>query len=50
VRLHIEQQRFLNFALEAGILNPDGVVCSTLQVNHSLLLAVLNLIRDEAGE
>ena len=41
MRLHIEEQRFLNFALEAGILNADGVICSTLQVNRSLLLAIL---------
>lgn len=45
VRLHIEQQRFLNFALEAGVLNEEGVVCSTLQVNRSLLLTVLAEIK-----
>lgn len=45
MRLHIEQQRFLNFALEAGLLNIDGVVCSTLQVNRSLLLAILAEIK-----
>ncbi|USP79752.1 hypothetical protein yc1106_07026 [Curvularia clavata] len=45
VRLHIEQQRFLNFALEAGVLNKDGVICSALQVNRSLLLAVLAEIK-----
>jgi hypothetical protein len=45
VRLHIEQQRFLNFALEAGVLNIDGVICSALQVNRSLLLAVLAEIK-----
>lgn len=45
VRLHIEQQRFLNFAFEAGLLNDDGVVCSTLQVNRSLLLAILAEIK-----
>lgn len=45
MRLHIEQQRFLNFALEAGLLNIDGVVCSTLQVNRSLLLAILAKIK-----
>jgi hypothetical protein len=45
VRLHIEQQRFLHFALEAGILNADGVICSTLQVNRSLLLAILAEIK-----
>ncbi|EMD89535.1 hypothetical protein COCC4DRAFT_68577 [Bipolaris maydis ATCC 48331] len=45
VRLHIEQQRFLNFALEAGVLNADRVICSTLQVNRSLLLAVLAEIK-----
>ena len=45
MRLHIEQQRFLNFAFEAGLLNEDGVVCSTLQVNRSLLLAILAEIK-----
>ncbi|RDL34652.1 Uncharacterized protein BP5553_07780 [Venustampulla echinocandica] len=45
VRLHIEQQRFLNFALEASLLNIDGAVCSTLQVNRSLLLAILAEIK-----
>ncbi|PSN61902.1 hypothetical protein BS50DRAFT_624691 [Corynespora cassiicola Philippines] len=41
VRFHIEQQRFLNFALEAGILHADGAICSTLQINRSLLLGIL---------
>ena len=41
VRLQIEQQRFLNFGLESGILYADGVICAALQVNRSLLLAVL---------
>lgn len=45
MRLHIEQQRFLNFALEAGVLNKDTVICSALQVNRSLLLAVLAEIK-----
>jgi hypothetical protein len=45
VRLHIEQQRFLNFALEAGVLNVDGIICSALHVNRSLLLAVLAEIK-----
>lgn len=45
MRLHIEQRRFLNFAFEAGLLNVDGVVCSTLQVNRSLLLAILAEIK-----
>jgi hypothetical protein len=45
VRLHIEQQRFLNFALEAGVLHIDGVICSVLQVNRTLLLAVLAEIK-----
>jgi len=41
VRMQIEQQRFLNFGLEAGILYADGMICTTLQINRSLLLAVL---------
>jgi len=45
VRLQIERQRFLNFSLEAGILDADGVLCSALQINRSLLLAVLAEIK-----
>lgn len=45
VRLQIEQQRFLNFGLESGILYADGVICAALQVNRSLLLAVLAEIK-----
>ncbi|KAK3985878.1 prion-inhibition and propagation-domain-containing protein [Cladorrhinum sp. PSN332] len=45
VSLQIEQHRFLNFSLEAGILFADGVLCSTLQVNRPLLLAVLAEIK-----
>ncbi|KAL5349221.1 hypothetical protein ACLOAV_005509 [Pseudogymnoascus australis] len=45
VRLHIEQQRFLNFGLEAGILYADGVICDNLRVNRSLLVAVLAEIK-----
>ena len=35
----------MNFALEAGALYTDGALCSTLQVNRSLLLAVLAEIK-----
>lgn len=45
IRLHMEQQRFLNFGLESGILYADGVICAALQVNRSLLLAVLAEIK-----
>jgi len=45
VRLEIEQQRFLNFRLEAGLLHVDLVLYTTLQVNQSLLLAVLAAIK-----
>ena len=45
VRLQIEQQRFLNFGLESGILYADGVICAALQINRSLLLAVLAEIK-----
>ncbi|KAK5000901.1 hypothetical protein LTR66_000318 [Elasticomyces elasticus] len=41
VRLQMEQQRFLNFGLESGILYADGEICAALQINRSLLLAVL---------
>lgn len=45
VRLHIEQQRFLNFALQAGVLNTNGTLCSTLHVNRSLLVGILAEIK-----
>ena len=41
----MEQQRFLNFGLEAGVLYTDGVLCETLRINRSLLLAVLAEIK-----
>ncbi|KAI1210054.1 prion-inhibition and propagation-domain-containing protein [Annulohypoxylon truncatum] len=41
VRVQIEQQRFLSFALEAGLLHQEGRICETLQVNHLLLKDVL---------
>ena len=45
LRMQIEQQRFLNFGLEAGILYADGVICTNLLSNRSLLLAVLAEIK-----
>lgn len=36
LRLQIEQQRFLNFGLEAGILYDDCTICTNLQVHRSL--------------
>lgn len=45
IRLQLEQQRFLNFGLEAGILYEDGELCGILHVNRSLLLAVLAEIK-----
>jgi Prion-inhibition and propagation len=45
VRMQIEHQRFLDFGTEAGILYTDGVLCESLQVNRSLLLAVLAEIK-----
>ena len=50
VRLQIEQQRFLNFALESGLLYADTTLCSQLQVNRSLLLAVLAEIKNAFEE
>ncbi|KAL8938603.1 MAG: hypothetical protein Q9211_003128 [Gyalolechia sp. 1 TL-2023] len=41
----MEQQRFLDFSLEAGILYVDGVICGTLQISRHLLIAVLAEIR-----
>lgn len=45
IRLQMEQQRFLNFGLEAGVLYTDGTLCETLRLNSSLLLAVLAEIK-----
>lgn len=45
VRLRIEQQRLPSFALKSGVLNEDGVIYSSLQVNRSLLLAMLAKIK-----
>ncbi|KAI0440443.1 prion-inhibition and propagation-domain-containing protein [Xylaria telfairii] len=45
IRIQLEQQRFLNFGLEAGILYEDGELCATLHVNRSLLLGVLAEIK-----
>src|SRR5881227_197271 len=45
IKLQIEQQRFLNFALEGGLLHAGGTISTTLQVNRSLLLALLAEIK-----
>ena len=45
MRIQIEQQRFLNFSLEAGILYADGIICDTLQTNRYLLIAILAEIK-----
>jgi hypothetical protein len=45
VRLQMEQQRFVNFGFEAGLLQSEGQICSTLQLNRSLLIAVLAEIK-----
>ncbi|KAI1086175.1 prion-inhibition and propagation-domain-containing protein [Rostrohypoxylon terebratum] len=41
VRVQIEQQRFLSFASEAGLLHREGNICSKLHVNHLLLRNIL---------
>ncbi|KAI2466441.1 kinase-like domain-containing protein [Annulohypoxylon bovei var. microspora] len=45
LRLQIEQQRFLNFGLEAGILYADGKLCDTLHVHRPLLASILAEIK-----
>ncbi|KAI0022892.1 prion-inhibition and propagation-domain-containing protein [Xylariomycetidae sp. FL0641] len=45
VRIQIEQQRFLNFAVEAGLLVADGTICDSLRVNQGVLKAVLMEIK-----
>ena len=46
----MEQQRFLNFSTEAGLLYTEGNLCTALQVNRSILLAALAEIKSEFGE
>ncbi|KAI1495751.1 prion-inhibition and propagation-domain-containing protein [Biscogniauxia marginata] len=41
ILVQIEQQRFLSFAMEAGLLYEEGKICATLQVNKSILKDVL---------
>lgn len=41
VRIQVEQQRFLSFAMEGGLLYEDRRICTTLQVNHIVLRDVL---------
>lgn len=41
IRVQVEQQRFLGFAKEAGLLYNNGKLCATLQVNHAILRDVL---------
>ncbi|CAI7653867.1 unnamed protein product [Penicillium bialowiezense] len=50
IRLQLEQQRFLNFGLEAGVLYTDGTLCETLRIKSSLLLAVLAEIKTLFGD
>src|SRR5450755_2717829 len=45
IRVQLQQHRFLNFGLQAGILAREGKLCHSLQVNLSLLLAVLAEIK-----
>ncbi|KAI0601705.1 prion-inhibition and propagation-domain-containing protein [Biscogniauxia sp. FL1348] len=44
ILVQIEQQRFLSFANEAGLLHEEGRMCATLQVNEAILRDVLNAI------
>ncbi|KAI1634192.1 prion-inhibition and propagation-domain-containing protein [Biscogniauxia mediterranea] len=41
ILVQIEQQRFLCFAMEAGLLYEGGKICATLRVNNALLKDVL---------
>ncbi|KAI1455182.1 prion-inhibition and propagation-domain-containing protein [Annulohypoxylon moriforme] len=41
VQIHVEQQRFLSFAMEGGLLYDDGRISATLQVNQKVLRDVL---------
>lgn len=44
VQVQVEQQRFLSFAMEAGLLHTEKKLCATLQVNHVLLINILKEI------
>jgi hypothetical protein len=46
MRMQMEQRRFIDFGLEAGVLYVDGEICATLQTNRTLLLAVLAEVKD----
>ncbi|KAI1452815.1 prion-inhibition and propagation-domain-containing protein [Annulohypoxylon moriforme] len=41
LRFQMEQQRFLNFGLEAGILYDDGKLCDSLNIKCSILVSIL---------
>ncbi|KAI0886485.1 prion-inhibition and propagation-domain-containing protein [Annulohypoxylon maeteangense] len=41
IQVQIEQQRFLGFAHEAGLLHEKGKICAVLGVNHLILKDVL---------
>ena len=41
IRMQIEEQRFLTFSKEAGLLWVEENLCDALQVNQNLLLAIL---------
>lgn len=41
VQIHVEQQRFLSFAMEGGLLYADGRISAALQVNQKVLEGVL---------
>jgi hypothetical protein len=45
VRLQMEQQRFLNWGIEAGLFNKQETLCSSLRVNRLVLLNVLSEIK-----
>ncbi|XXH04259.1 hypothetical protein Hte_010673 [Hypoxylon texense] len=45
VQIHVEQQRFLIFAMEGGLLYADGRISATLQVNQKVLKDVLAEMR-----
>ena len=45
IRIQMEQRRFLTFSQEAGLLWVEQRICDTLQINQSLLLAILAEIK-----
>ncbi|KAF2728958.1 hypothetical protein EJ04DRAFT_556431 [Polyplosphaeria fusca] len=45
IRVQLQQRRFIQFGLQAGLLAKDGKLCHSLRINLSLLLSTLAEIK-----